>query len=89
MRGAGVSTTYAGAVSDTSAPPRRGPSVADLGAEVCRLVPSPDPAGVYIVFTSNAASLPTLPLVPGIVMNFRTAPLPPSTVLRTTQSMHD
>ena len=54
MRGATPSTTYAGAVSDPSAPPRRGPSVSDIAAEVCRLFASPDPNGIYVVFTSNA-----------------------------------
>jgi hypothetical protein len=53
-RGAAVSTTYAGAVSDTSTPPRKAPRVTDIAAEICKLFPSPDPAGVYIVFTSNA-----------------------------------
>lgn len=54
MRGAAPSTTYAGSVSDPSAPPRRAPSVSNVAAEVCRLFPSPDPDGVYVVFTSNA-----------------------------------
>ncbi len=54
MRGAAVDTTYMGARSDTSTPPRRSPRVADIAAEVCKLFPSPNPAGVYIVFTSNA-----------------------------------
>jgi hypothetical protein len=54
MRGATASTTYMGSVSDTSTPPRNAPRVSDLAAEVCKLFPSPDPAGVYIVFTSNA-----------------------------------
>jgi len=54
MRGAAVSTTYAGSVSDPSPPPRRSPGVSDIAAEVCRFFPSPDPDGVYIVFTSNA-----------------------------------
>ena len=53
-RGAAVSTTYAGAVSDPSAPPRRAPHVSEIATEVCRLFPSPDPTGVYVVFTSNA-----------------------------------
>jgi hypothetical protein len=54
MRGAAVSTTYAGSVSDASTPPRKAPRVTDIAAEICKLFPSPDPAGVYIVFTSNA-----------------------------------
>jgi len=54
MRGAAVSTTYTGSVSDASTPPRKAPRVTDIAAEVCKLFPSPDPGGVYIVFTSNA-----------------------------------
>jgi hypothetical protein len=54
VRGAAVSTRYAGSVSDTSTPPRKAPRVTDIAAEICKLFPSPDPAGVYIVFTSNA-----------------------------------
>ncbi len=54
MRGAAVSTTYGGSVTDFSAPPRKAPRVSDIASEVCRLFPSPDPDGVYIVFTSNA-----------------------------------
>jgi hypothetical protein len=54
MRGGAVSTTYGGSFSDTSRPPRKAPRVTDLAAEVCNLFPSPDPAGVYFVFTSNA-----------------------------------
>jgi hypothetical protein len=54
LRGAPVSTTYAGSLFDTSAPPRRPPSTSAIAAEVCKLFPTPDPAGVYIVFTSNA-----------------------------------
>jgi len=53
-RGAAVSTTYGGSVSDASTPPRKAPRVTDIAAEVCKLFPSPDPGGVYIVFTSNA-----------------------------------
>lgn len=53
-RGADISTTYGGSTSDPSAPPRKAPRVSDIGAEVCRLVASPDPDGIYIVFTSNA-----------------------------------
>src|SRR5262249_58628698 len=39
MRGAAVSTTYAGSVGDTSKPPGKPPRVADIAAEVCRLFP--------------------------------------------------
>jgi len=54
MRGAAVSTMYVGSVSDTSAPPRKAPRVSDIATEVCKLFASPNPDGVYIVFTSNA-----------------------------------
>ena len=57
LHGAPVSTEYAGAVSDTSAPPSKPPRTADIGAEVCKLFPAPDPAGLYIVFTSNAPNI--------------------------------
>ena len=50
----GVSSSYAGAVSDTGAPPRHSPSTSTLAAEVCKLFPTPDPDALYIVFTSNA-----------------------------------
>src|SRR5262249_25713791 len=42
---------------DTSAPPKKPPRTADIGAEVCRLFSTPDPAGLYIVFTSNAPNV--------------------------------
>ena len=54
MRGSGVSTAYAGSFSDTSAPPRNAPKTSDIAAEVCKLYGTPDPNGIYIVFTSNA-----------------------------------
>jgi hypothetical protein len=54
MRGASVSTQYMGATIDASAPPSKAPTTAALGAEVCKLFASPDPNGVYVVFTSNA-----------------------------------
>jgi hypothetical protein len=54
MRGASISSAYAGAIVDTSTPPSHAPSTATLGAEVCKLVPSPDQNAIYIVFTSNA-----------------------------------
>jgi hypothetical protein len=54
MRGATATTSYAGAVSDTSAPPKSAPSTSALAAEVCKLFPNPDPDALYIVFTSNA-----------------------------------
>src|SRR5262249_15825943 len=49
-----LSTSYAGSTTDMSAPPRRAPRVADIAAEVCKLFPTPDADGLYIVFTSNA-----------------------------------
>jgi hypothetical protein len=54
MRGAAVTTSYAGTILDSSAPPVKAPSTSSLGAEICKLVPSPDPSALYIVFTSNA-----------------------------------
>ncbi len=53
MRGAAVSTSYAGSVDDPSAPPAHGPSTSTIANEVARLFPSPDPNGVYLVYTSN------------------------------------
>jgi hypothetical protein len=49
-----IATTYAGALIDTSAPPSHAPRAADLGAEVCNLVGTPDASTLYLVFTSNA-----------------------------------
>lgn len=57
MRGAAITSTYAGAVSDTSAPPKSAPNTAALASEVCKLFPSPDPDALYIVFTSNAPNI--------------------------------
>ncbi len=57
MRGAAISTTYAGSTIDTSPPPKKPPSTNDIAAEVCKLFPTPDPAGLYIVFTSNAPNV--------------------------------
>jgi hypothetical protein len=57
MRGASISTQYMGAFTDASAPPSSAPNAAALGAEVCKLFASPDPNGVYIVFTSNAPNI--------------------------------
>ena len=54
MRGAGISTSYGGSVTDTSAPPAKPPTTAQIGAEVCKLYPTPDPTALYVVFTSNA-----------------------------------
>src|SRR5262249_15549340 len=57
MRGAAVSTTYAGSIADTSTPPRKPPTTSAIAAEVCKLFPTPDPEGLYIVFTSNAPNV--------------------------------
>lgn len=54
MRGAAVHTSYAGTIFDSSTPPSHAPSTSALGAEVCKLVASPDPNALYVVFTSNA-----------------------------------
>ena len=57
MRGAALSTTYAGSTIDTSPPPKKPLSTNDVAAEVCKLFPTPDPEGLYIVFTSNAPNV--------------------------------
>ena len=57
MRGATISTTYAGSVSDLSTPPKSAPNTAALANEVCKLFPAPDPDALYIVFTSNAPNI--------------------------------
>jgi hypothetical protein len=57
MRGQSVASTYKGTVYDSSAPPAKAPKASDLGAEVCKLFASPDPNGIYFVFTSNAPNI--------------------------------
>jgi hypothetical protein len=57
MRGAPISTAYAGAVFDASAPPSSAPNANALGSEVCKLFPNPDPSALYIIFTSNAPNI--------------------------------
>jgi hypothetical protein len=57
MRGAPISSVFGGDLIDTSSPPKGAPNAAALGAEVCKLVPSPDPNGIYVVFTSNAPNI--------------------------------
>jgi hypothetical protein len=57
MRGAAISTSFAGSVSDTSAPPSRSPSTTTIAREVCKLFPNPDRNALYIVFTSNTPRL--------------------------------
>jgi hypothetical protein len=57
MRGSGISTFYAGAVSDSSAPPSRSPSTSVIAAEVVKLFPMPEANALYIVFTSNAPNI--------------------------------
>jgi hypothetical protein len=53
LRGASISTNEGRPRTDASAPPRHGPSTAEIGAEVAKLVQQPDPNGIYLVFTSN------------------------------------
>jgi hypothetical protein len=62
MRGASVATLYGGALVDTSAPPAKPATTANIAAEVCKLFPSPDPSAVYFVFTSNAPKVKLLRL---------------------------
>jgi hypothetical protein len=57
MRGATATTSYGGAIIDGSAPPKSAPSSSTLAAEVCKLVATPDPNTLYIVFTSNAPKI--------------------------------
>lgn len=57
MRGAAISSSYAGKLFDGSAPPAHPPRTADLGAEVCSLVAAPDPNTLYLVFTSNTPKI--------------------------------
>jgi len=54
MRGAAMSTGYAGSIADPSAPPAKPPTTAQLAAEVCKFFPAPNPNTLYLVFTSNA-----------------------------------
>jgi hypothetical protein len=48
-----VTSTLATSLTDTSAPPKSALQPNGLGAEVAKLVPTPDPNTVYFVFTSN------------------------------------
>jgi hypothetical protein len=57
MRGAALTTSFGGNLTDTSQPPKSAPNAAALAAEVCKLVTTPDPNGVYFVFTSNAPNI--------------------------------
>jgi hypothetical protein len=57
MRGAGISTQYMGAFTDPTSPPKSAPNPAALGKEVCKLFMTPDPSGLYIVFTANAPNI--------------------------------
>jgi hypothetical protein len=57
MRGAPLTTAFKGSFVDTSAPPKSAPTTAALASEVCKLFPSPDPNGIYVVFTSNAPKI--------------------------------
>lgn len=53
MRGASISTSYGGSVSDLSAPPASSPKTQTIVSEVARFFPNPDPNAVYFVYTSN------------------------------------
>ncbi len=57
LRGATATSTFAGSLVDTSAPPSKSLSVADLAAEVTAAVSAghvtPGPSDIYLVFTTN------------------------------------
>jgi hypothetical protein len=53
MRGGTATTAYKGKTFVSSAPPSHAPKASDLGNEVCSLFGTPDPNGIYFVFTSN------------------------------------
>ena len=57
MRGGAPTSSYAGSIVDTSAPPAHAPSVSTLATEVAKLVGTPDPNGIYFVYTSNMPKL--------------------------------
>lgn len=52
MRGASISSTPSGIRTDTSAPPSK-VNASTLGNEVVREFTTPDPGGIYFVYTSN------------------------------------
>ena len=57
MRGTTATTSYGGALFDTSTPPNRAPSTNSLAAEVAKVLTNnaiaTDPNTVYLVYTSN------------------------------------
>jgi hypothetical protein len=57
MRGGTPTTTFHTNWTDTSAPPSHGPNVSNIVGEACKVIrangASPDPTGVYFVYTSN------------------------------------
>jgi hypothetical protein len=57
MRGANISSAYAGSLDDPSTPPAHPPTSAALGQEVCNLIAAPDASTLYVVFTSNAPKI--------------------------------
>jgi hypothetical protein len=48
-----ISSTLGSSILDTSAPPSKALQPSGLGAEVAKLVATPDPNTIYFVFTSN------------------------------------
>ena len=57
MRGGVATTSFHSNWVDTSAPPGHGPNVSTIVSEACKVIgqngESPDPTGVYFVYTSN------------------------------------
>jgi hypothetical protein len=53
MHGAAISSSRGTSLVDQSQPPKQALSPNGLAAEVAKLVPTPDPATIYFVFTSN------------------------------------
>jgi hypothetical protein len=52
-------STYLGHVFDTSAAPRKALTTAQALAEVCKVVPTPDPYAIYFLYTSTGAGSAT------------------------------
>ena len=50
-------STFEGSIFDPSAPPSHGLSVAEDVAEVAKVITTPDPNGIYLVYTSNFPQL--------------------------------
>jgi hypothetical protein len=48
-----IGSSFDGSIQDTSTPPKQALSPSDLGTEVAKVVPAPDPSTIYFVFTSN------------------------------------